>query len=105
MIVIWHWLVHVTGCDYGLPYGHFAWYNLYSGFAASYPYVVIPGAALFWYHHSCHDRRWCLRWAKHPDATGMFKYCRHHHPDLAGQKLTREFRHRLHHEAKARAAR
>lgn len=24
----WHWLVHVTGCDYGAPYGHFVFYDL-----------------------------------------------------------------------------
>jgi hypothetical protein len=42
MIAIWHFLVHVTGCDYGLPYGHFGWYNLHSGFLG-----VVTGLSIF----------------------------------------------------------
>jgi hypothetical protein len=99
------WLCHVTGCDYGLPYGHFAWYNLYSGFGGSVPDVMIPATCLaWWYHHTCHDSWKCLHWGRYPAAGGMFRLCRQHHPDLMGQRPHRELIRQLHREHTARMA-
>jgi hypothetical protein len=103
-VTFWHWLVHVTGCDYGASYGHFTWYDLWSGFAASYPYLLIPGAVLWYLHHTCHDHLLCVRWGKYPAAGGLFRLCRHHHPDLAGQRPHRELIARLHREHLDRTA-
>lgn len=100
MIALLHWLSHVTGCDYGLPYGHFAWYNLWSGFAGGvrvFEWVII-GAVLY-YHQTCHHSPWCLRWGKYPAAGGLFRLCRHHHPDLDGQRPHGELIRRMHREA------
>jgi hypothetical protein len=99
-----HWLAHVTGCDYGLPYGRFSWYNLYSGFGGSVPDIMIPLSLIaWWYHRTCHDSPWCLRWGRYPAAGGMFYVCRHHHPDLLGRRPRRELIRRLHAEHQARA--
>jgi hypothetical protein len=102
MTAVLQWIVHVTGCDYGLPYGHFAWYNLYSGFSASYPWLIAGGGPIWYWHHTCHDSMWCLRWGKYPVAGGLFKTCRHHHPDLQGQRPHRDLIRRLHAEHQAR---
>lgn len=82
MGALWHWLVHVTGCDYGAPYGHFVWYDLYSGFAASYPWLLLGGGLMLYVHHTCQHSVFCLRWGKFPVAGGLAKTCHRHHPDL-----------------------
>lgn len=102
LVAVLHWLSHVTGCDYGLPYGHFAWYNLYSGFAASYPWLILGGIPAWWYHNTCHDSLLCLRWGRYPAAGGTFRLCRFHHPDLEGARPHRDLIRRLHAEHKAR---
>jgi hypothetical protein len=104
MVTFLHWLDHVAGCDYGLPYGHFAWYNLYSGFAASYPWLLLLGIPLWYWHHTCHDHPACLRWGRYPVAGGLFRTCHVHHPDMDGQKPHREMIRRLHREWKERQA-
>jgi hypothetical protein len=64
---------------------------------------MIPSAIIAaWYHHTCHDSPWCLRHGRYPAAGGLFRLCRHHHPDLMGQRPHRELIHRLDREHKAR---
>jgi hypothetical protein len=83
-------LVHVMGADYGLPYGHWGWYDFWSGIAGSF-LVNMAAFGLLWYlHHTCQDSAWCWRWGAYPAAGGMFRVCRHHHPDLLGLKPRRE---------------
>ena len=36
MIALWYALAHFMGADYGLPYGHWGWYNFHSGFGSGY---------------------------------------------------------------------
>jgi hypothetical protein len=99
-----HWLCHVTGCDYGLSYGHFGWYNLWSGFAGGvrvFEWGALGG--LVYYHHTCHDSPGCLRWGRYPAAGGLFRLCARHHPDLQGKHPRRELIHRLHREHQEQA--
>lgn len=105
MTPFWHWLVHVLGIDQGLPYGHWNWYNLHSGFGGSIYLAAAVGGPAWYYHRTCHDRPMCLRWGKYEAAGGMFRYCHKHHPEfdyLHGKKPTREDRHRMHYEWKKR---
>jgi hypothetical protein len=104
-MTLWHWLVHVTGCDYGLPYGRFGFYNFWSGVAGSFLVNMIAVFALFYYHRTCQDHPLCLRWGKYPAAGGLFKVCHRHHPDLQGTRPHRELIHRLHREHLDRQAR
>ncbi len=95
-------LVHFFGCDYGAAYGHFVIYDFWSGIAgSSFVGLVVFGGT--WYlHHTCHSSLRCLRWGRYEAAGGMFKLCRHHHPDLCGQRPHRELIERLHREHQAR---
>lgn len=73
------------------------WYGWWSGNAGGlqlFQWVVI-GMVLYW-HHTCHSSPWCLRWGKYEAAGGMFRLCRHHHPDLQGKRPRREMIHQLH---------
>ena len=36
MIAVWYALVHWMGADYGLPYGHWSFYDFHSGFGSGY---------------------------------------------------------------------
>lgn len=98
MLVIWYAIVHFLGVDYGVAYGHWIWYNFWSGVAGSF----LVGALVFgttWYlSHTCHSSWRCLRLGRYEAAGGIFKLCRHHHPDLRGQRPHRELIERLHHE-------
>jgi hypothetical protein len=94
---LWHWLVHVTGCDYGLPYGHFSPYDFWSGVAGSFLVGVLTWFLLWYAHHTCRWSVWCLRYGHYPDSRGV-RWCARHHPDHKGQKVTGELLHRLHHE-------
>lgn len=71
-------------------------YGSLSGFGGTLLFSAMMLAPPWYFQHTCHDSWACLRWGKYAAAGGLFRYCRHHHPDLAGQPLTREFRHRLH---------
>lgn len=53
-----------------------------------------------WRRINCADPG-CPRVGRHPDAAGRH-WCDRHHPEHAGEKVTRELLHRLHHEAKRR---
>lgn len=101
---LWRWLVHVTGSDYGLPYGHFGFYNFWSGFAGSFFIGVIAFCATWYLGHTCHDSWRCLRYGRYEAAGGMFRLCRHHHPDLRGKRPHRELIERLHREHMRRTA-
>jgi hypothetical protein len=77
------------------------WYGAWSGFLGGlqvFEWIVL-GAFIYW-HHTCHDHAWCLRWGKYPAAGGTFRLCRHHHPDLQGSRPHREMIHRMHTEWK-----
>jgi hypothetical protein len=78
------------------------WYGFNSGAAGAFYMSVVPAALIFYCQHTCHDSWRCLRWGKYPAAGGLFRLCRHHHPDLQGQRPHRELIHRMHAEHKER---
>jgi hypothetical protein len=95
---VWHLLVHLMGVDYGLPYGHWGWYNFWSGIAGSFIIAVVAWFFGYYIHHTCQDHPWCLRWGKYEAAGGLFKVCHKHHPKMAGQRPHRAMIARLHKE-------
>lgn len=105
MTALWHLLVHLAGIDYGLPYGHWSWYNFWSGIAGSFLMGTIAWFFLWYVHSTCHDSWHCLRFGRYPVAGGLFKTCRFHHPDLQGQRPHRELIHRMHREHLERTSR
>ncbi|MGH3205926.1 MAG: hypothetical protein ACRDP5_28325 [Streptosporangiaceae bacterium] len=76
------------------------WYGFNSGTAGAFYMSILPALALFYWHGTCHDHPMCLRWGKYPAAGGVFRLCRHHHPDLQGQRPRRDLIWRLHDEHK-----
>lgn len=76
------------------------WYGFHSGIGGAAYIGVLPAIALVYYHHTCHDSPWCLRWGRYPAAGGLFRLCRRHHPDLRGSRPHRELIHRMHAEHK-----
>lgn len=103
-MTVWYWLVHATGSDYGAPYGHFVPYSFWSGVAGSFLVGVITFLLLWYLHHTCRDSWKCWRVGRYPAAGGTFRLCRHHHPDLRGQRPHRELIARLHREHLARTS-
>ncbi len=81
------------------------WYGFHSGFGGAAYVSIVPALAVFYYHHTCHDSPWCLRWGKYPAAGGLFHTCAKHNPDLQGQKPHRELIHRMHREHLERISR
>lgn len=76
-----HAVMHFFGLDNaGGP-----WYLFWSGVAGSFLVNITAVFLLFYWHRTCHAGR-CWRLAKFPAAGGMFKVCRHHHPDLKGTR-------------------
>ena len=98
MAVAWRWLIHVGGIDYGLPYGHWSWYNFWSGIGGSFLFGTLVWLAGWYLHHTCHVRT-CLRPGRHPvEGTGIIT-CRKHHPVLKEhRRLTAEKILHLHRE-------
>jgi hypothetical protein len=97
---IWHFLVHIGGVDYGLPYGKWGWYNFWSGIAGSFLVAaVVWGATKYWYG-TCHHSLFCLRRGQFAAAGGVFKTCAVHHPDIDHTKPRHEEIARLHAEWK-----
>jgi hypothetical protein len=94
------WVTHFLGVDYGTTYGHWVWYNFWSGVAGSFLVGVITWSILYYLNHTCHAKTSCFRWGKYSAANGTFKLCYRHHPDFKGRKPTRELIHRLHEESK-----
>jgi hypothetical protein len=98
-----HWWAHVRNEFFvllGSRNESGGWYGFNSGAAGAFYMSVVPAALVFYYQHTCHDSPWCLRWGKYEAAAGMFRLCRHHHPDLAGKRPHRELIHRMHAEHK-----
>jgi hypothetical protein len=88
--LIWHWLVHVTGSDYGAPYGRFVPYDFVSGTGGI---LLVSGSILSvpyttWRRHVCHEP-WCWRLGRHPVEGTPFASCRRHHPALKDSKPAR----------------
>lgn len=105
MLALWHLLVHLAGIDYGLPYGTWSFYNFWSGIGGSFLMGAIAWFFMWYIHNTCHDSWRCLRFGRYPAAGGVFRLCRHHHPDLQGQRPRRELIHRMHREHLERASR
>lgn len=78
------------------------WYGFHSGIGGAAYVSVVPAMAFFYIHHTCHDSWRCLRWGKYEAAGGIFRLCRRHHPDLAGQRPRRELIRQLHAEHRRR---
>lgn len=96
-----HLLAHVLGFDYGLPYGNFSWYNMWSGVGGSFLVSLIGFAVVWWLHQTCSYSWRCFRKGRHEAAGGTFQLCWKHHPDM-GVRPHHELIHQLHSEWKAR---
>jgi hypothetical protein len=88
----WHWLIHWTGCDYGLQYGKWSFYGFWSGFGSDIAEVtIIAGLVAVYRKHNC-GVRWCPRIARHnftdPDSGIVHQLCRRHHPGHGGRPVT-----------------
>jgi hypothetical protein len=79
-----HVVMHLLGLDSAA--GPF--YLFWSGIAGSFLVNLATFFLVFYFHHTCQEAR-CWRWAKYPAAGGMFRVCRHHHPDLKGVRPRR----------------
>jgi hypothetical protein len=104
VLTVWHWIVHFLGVDYGAAYGHWIWYNFWSGVAGSFLIGLFVFGSTWYFNHTCHDSSRCLRYGRYEAAGGMFKLCRHHHPDLKGTRPHGELIERLHREHAGRHA-
>lgn len=96
MLAFWRFVVHVLGVDYQAPYGHWVWYNFWSGVAGSFLVGLAVFAATRWSHGTCHHSFWCWRRGRHEAAGGVFKLCWKHHPDMGTRPHPRLI-HELHH--------
>ena len=72
-LAVWHWFVHVSGSDYGFPYGHFVFYDFESGSGSDLAEFAIIGSvftlvATLLRKHNCEVPRLL--------ATGPPCYCR-----------------------------
>jgi hypothetical protein len=101
-MLLWYAIVHLLGIDYGLPYGHWSWYNFWSGVGGSFLVNALVFGFLLWWRSTCHHSWRCLRHGKHPAAGGMFRLCWKHHPDL-GEKPSPELIRVLHSQWKGAA--
>jgi hypothetical protein len=78
MLAVWHFIVHILGVDYGLPYGHWGWYNFHSGFAGSWEVGAVVAGVGLWWHHQC-GVHGCYWYARRTTAAGE-RACWRHHP-------------------------
>lgn len=104
MLALWRFLVHISGIDYGLPYGHWGWYSFWSGIAGSFVIGALVFLVTRWLNQTCHQSTWCLRRGRHEAAGGAFRLCWVHHPDM-GERPHPELIHRLHREHQERTRR
>lgn len=96
MTSLLHWIDHVLGADYGLPYGHWGWYNVESGSGSDLSEVAIfAGLVAVVRRWNC-EVKGCLRLGRHRTLAGHH-VCRRHHPD---GHLTAEQVHEAHHAAR-----
>jgi hypothetical protein len=89
-VTVLHWLIHVTGSDYGLPYGHFSWYDCLSGAGSDLGELALFGALIAWYRRNeCHVdtcKRIAHRTVHGTDDDGRavtYLLCRRHSPARA----------------------
>jgi hypothetical protein len=76
----WHWLVHVTGSDYGLQAGRWSFYGFWSGFGSDIAEVtIIAGLIAVYRKHNCHVSG-CWRLARLPVPGTPYVTCRKHNP-------------------------
>jgi hypothetical protein len=101
-VFIIHFIIHFFGCDYTAAYGVFVPYDFWSGVSGSFLSAAIAVGVSWYVSHTCHDSWRCLRYGRYSAAGGTFKLCRHHHPDLRGQRPHRVLIERLHREYMAR---
>jgi hypothetical protein len=95
-----HWVIHFFGCDYGAAYGVWVPYDFWSGVSGSFLVGVTVFTVTWYVHRTCHDSWKCWRIGRYQAAGGTFKLCRHHHPDMRGQRPGRELIGQLHREWK-----
>jgi hypothetical protein len=89
-MILWHFLVHWTGSDYGFPYGHFQPYDFLSGFAS----LSIIGLLIAQCRkHNCHVHR-CWRIGRHLVEGTPYTVCRRHDP--SGPVSAADVRQRYH---------
>ena len=79
MTVIWHALVHFLGADYGLPYGHWGWYNFHSGFGGAYVAIGAGFITLIRRQGRHHRERLAQSARQHRDLIEQQKL---HHEDM-----------------------
>lgn len=58
------------------------WYGANSGALGAFYMSILPAGLLLYWHHTCQEGPWCLRWGKYAVAGGIGRKCRKHHPDL-----------------------
>jgi hypothetical protein len=74
-----NWLWHLLGFDYGLPYGHFGFYNAWSGFGSDIGELALAGGVIaIVRRHNC-EVHGCWRIGRHQTAGGHM-VCRRHNP-------------------------
>lgn len=71
---------------FGLDDASGPFYLFWSGIAGSFLVNLGTFFLVFYFHHTCHASPRCWRWGKYDAAGGVFKVCRHHHPDLRGSR-------------------
>jgi hypothetical protein len=87
-MILWHWLVHWTGSDYGSP-GRFQPYDFLSGLAGLSVFSLLIAQLR---KHNCHVHG-CWRLGRHPVEGTLYTVCRHHHP---GGRVKPEHVHEAH---------
>jgi hypothetical protein len=75
-VVIWHFLLTVTGTNNEQS----RWYAFWSGFGGNL--AVVGAIAGLYYRHSCHTKG-CWRIARQQIDGTTLHVCRRHHPDDA----------------------
>ena len=90
-MILWRFLVHWTGSDYGAPYGRFVPYDFLSGiFGGS---AFLTGAWVLVRKNNCEVHR-CWRLGRHPVEGTGHRVCRRHNPE--GRITAEHVRERYH---------
>jgi hypothetical protein len=81
--MFWAWVVHTMGVDFMAPYGHWVWYNFWSGFGSLTLLTTCLATPLLLYRkHNCHVAG-CWRIGRHKVSGTEYVVCRRHHPNGA----------------------
>lgn len=90
--MIWNWIVHTMGVDYGVPYGRWVWYSFWSGFGSLALVTAVAGVPVLLFRKFNCEMRWCPRLARHdfadPEHNVHHHLCRKHHPLHPGKPVT-----------------